>query len=417
MACPGPAVRAIHQPTRRDGDDHDDTPTAVTRLACSAASTRTRTSTSPPRSTSSAGCSAPDRSRRRRPAIGSCGSGCAAGARSSPSASRGPGRGVPAWPVTSPPQGVDVREVMRPNRQHRRRYGKSDEADAIGAARAVLAGEAVGTPKAGTGQVEAIRLLRIARRSAMKARTQAGNQIHAVIDTAPEQLRRRFVGRPTDDDRRRGGPVPSPPRPDHSARGGPAHAAHAGSPLGVPRRRTRRARRPARRAHRRHRTDAAGDQRCRRPSRHRRARRRRRQPRPAALIGVVRRAVRRVTDRRLLRPSTTPPAQPLRRPPRQLGAARRSSSAGSAGTPRPRPTWPDDSPKDAPTRWSCAASNDTSSARSTAPSPPTSASNDTLDEATTNRCLTSKEASARWRSRPVRKPRLPGRERFSRGTA
>ena len=95
--------------------------------------------------------------------------------------------------------GVDVREVMRPNRQHRRRYGKSDEADAIGAARAVLAGEAVGTPKAGTGQVEAIRLLRIARRSAMKARTQAGNQIHAVIDTAPEQLRRRFVGRSTAD--------------------------------------------------------------------------------------------------------------------------------------------------------------------------------------------------------------------------
>src|SRR4051794_36153015 len=49
-------------------------------------------------------------------------------------------------------QGVDVREVMRPNRQHRRRHGKSDEADAIGAARAVLAGEALGTPKSQTGQ-------------------------------------------------------------------------------------------------------------------------------------------------------------------------------------------------------------------------------------------------------------------------
>jgi len=94
-------------------------------------------------------------------------------------------------------EGADVREVMRPNRQHRRRYGKSDEADAIGAARAVLAGEALGTPKAGTGQVEAIRLLRVARRSAMKARTQAGNQIHAVVDTAPEELRRRLVSRPT----------------------------------------------------------------------------------------------------------------------------------------------------------------------------------------------------------------------------
>jgi transposase len=93
--------------------------------------------------------------------------------------------------------GVDVREVTRPNRQHRRRYGKSDEADAIGAARAVLAGEAAGTPKAGTGQVEAIRLLRVARRSAIKARTQAANQIHAVIDTAPEELRRRFINHPT----------------------------------------------------------------------------------------------------------------------------------------------------------------------------------------------------------------------------
>ncbi len=94
-------------------------------------------------------------------------------------------------------QGVDVREVMRPNRQHRRRHGKSDEADAIGAARTVLAGNALGIPKSQTGQVEAIRLPRVARRSAMKARTQAGNQIHAVIDTAPEQLRRRFVGQPT----------------------------------------------------------------------------------------------------------------------------------------------------------------------------------------------------------------------------
>ena len=65
-------------------------------------------------------------------------------------------------------------------------------------ARAVLADEAVGKPKAGTGQVEAIRL-RIARRSAMKARTQAGNQIHAVIDTAPEQLRHRLAGRTTAD--------------------------------------------------------------------------------------------------------------------------------------------------------------------------------------------------------------------------
>src|SRR5689334_24767721 len=58
---------------------------------------------------------------------------------------------------------VSVIEVTRPNRQHRRRHGKSDPADAIGAARAVLAGEATGTPKSQDGAVEAVRLLRVAR--------------------------------------------------------------------------------------------------------------------------------------------------------------------------------------------------------------------------------------------------------------
>jgi transposase len=91
-------------------------------------------------------------------------------------------------------QGIDVLEVTRPNRQHRRRHGKSDPADAIGAARAVLAGEAAGTPKAGDGSVEAIRTLQVARRSAIKARTQAANQIHSVLITAPETLRASLDG-------------------------------------------------------------------------------------------------------------------------------------------------------------------------------------------------------------------------------
>ena len=43
--------------------------------------------------------------------------------------------------------GVRVIEVQRPNRQFRRRHGKSDTADAIGAARAVQSGEACGQPK------------------------------------------------------------------------------------------------------------------------------------------------------------------------------------------------------------------------------------------------------------------------------
>jgi len=84
---------------------------------------------------------------------------------------------------------VTVLEVNRPNRQARRRRGKSEPADAEAAARAVLAQEATGTPKASNGTVEAVRLLRLARRSAMNARTQAANQIHSVIDTAPEELR------------------------------------------------------------------------------------------------------------------------------------------------------------------------------------------------------------------------------------
>jgi transposase len=91
-------------------------------------------------------------------------------------------------------EGVKVVEVNRPNRQARRRRGKSDPADAEAAARAVLAGDAVGIPKATTGSVEAIRMLRVARRSAMKARTQAANQIHSLIDTAPDELRAKLVG-------------------------------------------------------------------------------------------------------------------------------------------------------------------------------------------------------------------------------
>lgn len=89
---------------------------------------------------------------------------------------------------------VRVIEVRRANRQHRRRHGKSDPADAISAARSVQSGDETGDPKAATGTVEAIRLVQVARRSAMKARTQTANQIHAVIDTAPEELRRTLIG-------------------------------------------------------------------------------------------------------------------------------------------------------------------------------------------------------------------------------
>lgn len=86
-------------------------------------------------------------------------------------------------------QGVLVVEVNRPNRQARRRHGKSDPADAEAAARATLAGDAIGIPKSQDGSVEAIRILRLERRSAIHARTQAANQLHAVVSTAPDALR------------------------------------------------------------------------------------------------------------------------------------------------------------------------------------------------------------------------------------
>ena len=90
-------------------------------------------------------------------------------------------------------EGIAVVEVIRPNRQLRRRRGKSDPIDAEAAARAALSQEADGKPKSADGLVEAMRMIRLARVSAVKARTQAANQIHALVTTGPESLRRRVA--------------------------------------------------------------------------------------------------------------------------------------------------------------------------------------------------------------------------------
>jgi transposase len=90
-------------------------------------------------------------------------------------------------------QGVAVVEVTRPSRRSRRHLGKSDTVDAEAAARMVLSGEATATPKRRDGIVEAIRVLQIARRSAIKARTQAGQQIRSLIVTAPADLHGELV--------------------------------------------------------------------------------------------------------------------------------------------------------------------------------------------------------------------------------
>ncbi len=86
-------------------------------------------------------------------------------------------------------EGVEVAEVNRPNRQARRRRGKSDTVDAEAAARAALNGEASVAPKTKTGLVESIRVLRVAFTSARRARTQVALQVRDLIVTAPDELR------------------------------------------------------------------------------------------------------------------------------------------------------------------------------------------------------------------------------------
>jgi transposase len=95
-------------------------------------------------------------------------------------------------------QGVLVIEVDRPNRQARRRNGKSDELDAIEAARAALSGRASGIAKSADGDVEAIRVLLVARRSGRNVRIKYLNQIRHLGFTAPDELRERLRDVPGD---------------------------------------------------------------------------------------------------------------------------------------------------------------------------------------------------------------------------
>jgi transposase len=91
-------------------------------------------------------------------------------------------------------EGVTVVEVDRPNRQTRHRKGKSDPVDALAAARAALSGSATGSPKSRGGNVEAIRVLMIARRSAVDTRIETINQLRHVVFTATPEIRAKFSG-------------------------------------------------------------------------------------------------------------------------------------------------------------------------------------------------------------------------------
>lgn len=88
--------------------------------------------------------------------------------------------------------GVAVYEVNRPDRSRRRLQGKSDPIDAENAARAVLAGRATAIPKEQSGVAEALRITSVARRSAVKAKTQAINQLRSLLVSAPDDIRARL---------------------------------------------------------------------------------------------------------------------------------------------------------------------------------------------------------------------------------
>lgn len=90
--------------------------------------------------------------------------------------------------------GVEVVEVDRPNRQERRRKGKTDTVDAIEAARAAQGERQLGLAKTRDGNVEAIRALVVAKRSAKSTKIKTLNQIRHLGFTAPEEIRQPLQG-------------------------------------------------------------------------------------------------------------------------------------------------------------------------------------------------------------------------------
>ena len=144
------------------------------------------------RSTRTAVCWASDRSRRHRRVTPSCTVGWPASVPVDRVGVEGTGAYGAGLARHLRGRGVVVVEVDRPNRQERRRNGKSDELDAIEAARAVLSGRASGIAKSADGDVEAIRVLLVVRRSGGNVRVKYLNQIRHLGFTAPDELRERL---------------------------------------------------------------------------------------------------------------------------------------------------------------------------------------------------------------------------------
>ena len=118
-----------------------------------------------------------------------CRRGCPGSARSNGSGSRAPARTGRAVARTFAAADVAVIEVDRPNRQKRRQHGKSDQLDAIEAARGTLSGRCDGRAKSGDAHAEALRALLVAERSARSTRIRTIVQLRHLMFTAPDDLR------------------------------------------------------------------------------------------------------------------------------------------------------------------------------------------------------------------------------------
>jgi transposase len=94
-------------------------------------------------------------------------------------------------------QGEGVAEIDRPVRPARRNGAKTDDLDAVRAAREALGREHLAQPRR-RGDREAIRVLLTTRHSAMGARTRAINHLKALVVNAPERLREQLRALATD---------------------------------------------------------------------------------------------------------------------------------------------------------------------------------------------------------------------------
>jgi transposase len=206
--------------------------------------------------------------------------------------------------------GVTVFEVNRPNRVARRRRGKSDPVDAEAAARAVLAGDATATPKRRSGPAGQLRALLVARRSAIKARTQTEQQLRSLILELPDPQRAQVDRRRIADLTAACAALPGADGTSIALRAVACRWQHLEDEVADNNRHVQlivRQVAPGLLARPRHRPD------LRRPA----AGHRRRQPRPAPQRGGVRRALRCQPGRAFQRQDPTSPAEPRRRPCRQ----------------------------------------------------------------------------------------------------